>query len=1005
MDGTSLLCWPTDRPAYARLSSLLTHGKRLAAKGGCTLTLDDILAHDEGQVFALVPPPDAPDPSFVALARRLRRRWQRLYLVLSHRYAGDDAERLGRLAELARDTGLRPLATNDVHYHHPDRRPLQDVVTCIREHARIVDAAPLLFANAERHLKPPAEMARLFRDYPQALESSLEIAERCRFSLGELAYDYPIQASYEGRTPDQELERRVFAGAEERYPDHLPEKVGRLLRHELELIAALRYAPYFLTVHDIVRYARSRDILCQGRGSAANSAVCYALGVTAVDPSRMDLLFERFVSAERNEPPDIDVDFEHERREEVIQWIYRTYGRDHAALAATVIRYRAKSAMREVAKVMGLSADVQEALSRTVWGYGREGLNEPALREAGLDPDDPTLRRTLELAQELMGFPRHLSQHVGGFVIAKSPLRELVPIENAAMPDRTVVEWDKDDLDALRMLKIDVLALGMLTCIRKGFELLRAHYGVAFELATIPAEDAAVYEMLCLADSIGVFQVESRAQMSMLPRLKPRTFYDLVIEVAIVRPGPIQGDMVHPYLRRREGREPVAFPSEELRAVLGKTLGVPLFQEQAMKIAIVAAGFTPSEADGLRRSMAAFRRSGQIERYHAKLVEGMAARGYEREFAEACFRQIEGFGYYGFPESHAASFALLVYVSAWLKCHYPDVFCAAILNAQPMGFYAPAQLVRDAVDHGVELREVDVNHSHWDSTLEPRQRRGPLMTAVRLGFRQIKGLAEPEATRLVTARLKPYRTIEELKRRSGIRRATLVRLAEADAFRSLGLDRRQALWAVQAHKDPALPLFEHAMAGAVPGSNLPPVEGGDEPWLELPEMGLGEQVIEDYATLRLSLKAHPLALLRDWLARKRAITARQLWHTDPGRRVTVCGLVLVRQRPGSAKGVIFATLEDETGFANLVLWPNRFEQFRAVVMTARLLAATGTLQREGRVIHVIAERLTDLTSSLRRLRDHAIDPKLLDGAMSRADEFRREPRELKDAMPEGRNFR
>ena len=1002
--GTSLLCWPTDRPAYARLSSLLTRGKRLAAKGGCTLTLEDVLAHDEGQLFALLPP-ETPDTAFVELARRLRQRWRQLYLVLSHRYAGDDAERLARLAELARDTGARPLATNDVHYHHPDRRPLQDVVTCIREHARIAEAAPLLFTNAERHLKPPEEMARLFRDHPQALESSLEIVERCRFSLGELAYDYPVQDLYDGRTPDQELERRVLAGAAWRYPGHLPAKVERQLRHELELIAKLRYAPYFLTVHDIVAYARSRDILCQGRGSAANSTVCYVLGVTAVDPAKVDLLFERFVSVQRDEPPDIDVDFEHERREEVIQWIYGTYGHDHAALAATVIRYRAKSAMREVAKVMGLTADVQEALSRTVWGYGSEGLDRPALREAGLDAADPTLSRTLDLARELMGFPRHLSQHVGGFVIAKSPLRELVPIENAAMPDRTVVEWDKDDLDALKMLKIDVLALGMLTCIRKGFELLRAHHGIAFELATIPAEDAAVYEMLCLANSIGVFQVESRAQMSMLPRLKPRTFYDLVIEVAIVRPGPIQGDMVHPYLRRRDGIEPVEFPSDELRAVLGKTMGVPLFQEQAMRIAIVAAGFTPAEADGLRRSMAAFRRSGQIEQWRVKLVEGMVARGYQREFAEACFRQIEGFGYYGFPESHAASFALLVYVSAWLKCHHPDVFCAAILNAQPMGFYAPAQLVRDAVDHGVEVREVDVNHSHWDTTLEPRQRRGPLMTAVRLGFRQVKGLGEQEAQRLIAARLKPYRTLEEIRRRAGVRRATLVTLAEADAFRSLGLDRRQALWAVQALKDQGLPLFDHALDHAPPGSNLPPLEGGDEPWLELPEMGLGEQVLEDYATLRLSLKAHPLALLRDWLTRKHAITARQLWHTDPGRRVTVCGLVLVRQRPGSAKGVIFATLEDETGFANLVLWPNRFEQFRATVMTARLLAATGTLQREGRVIHVVAERLTDASEALRRLRDHAIDPKLLDGAMSRADEFKREPRDFRDAMPEGRNFR
>ena len=1001
-EGISLLCWPTDRAAYARLSSLLTHGKRQAAKGGCVLTLDDVLAHDEGQVLALIPP-ETPDPTFAGLARRLAPRWRhRLHLVLNHRYAGDDAARLGRLGELARDCGIRPLATNDVHYHHPGRRPLQDVLTCIREHVRIADASALLAANAERHLKPPEEMARLFRDHPDALAAGLELLARCRFSLAELAYDYPVPDGYDGRTADQELARRVAAGAARRYPDGVPAKVARQLAHELELIARLRYAPYFLTVDDIVAYARGRGILCQGRGSAANSAVCYVLGVTAVDPARVDLLFERFVSAERDEPPDIDVDFEHERREEVIQWVYRTYGRDHAALAATVIRYRAKSAMREVAKVMGLSTDVQDVLSRTVWGYGREGLHEPSLHEAGLDPAEPSLRRTLQLARELIGFPRHLSQHVGGFVIAKSPLRHLVPIENAAMPERTVVAWDKDDLAALRMLKIDVLALGMLTAIRKAFELLRAHRGVRLDLATVPAEDPAVYDMLCAADSIGVFQVESRAQMSMLPRLRPRCFYDLVIEVAIVRPGPIQGDMVHPYLRRRDGVEPVAYPSEELRAVLGKTLGVPLFQEQAMRVAIVAAGFTPSEADGLRRSMAAFRRSGQIERWHAKLVEGMAARGYDRAFAEACFRQIEGFGYYGFPESHAASFALLVYVSAWLKCHHPDVFCAAILNAQPMGFYAPAQLVRDAIDHGVEVRPVDVNHSQWHTTLEPS---GSRTDAVRLGFRQVKGLAEAEARRLVAARLRPYRTLAEIHRRAGVRRATLVTLAEADACRSLGLGRREALWAAHALQETQLPLLEYARATDHPGSNLPPLDGGDEPWLDLPEMGLGEHVLEDYASLRLSLKAHPLALLRPWLRRRRAITARELWHTEPGRRITVCGLVLVRQRPGSAKGVIFATLEDETGFANLVLWPHRFERFRRVIMTARVLAATGTLQREGSVIHLIAERLADLTPALGRLRDHALDPKVLDGALSRADEFRREPRDLRAAMPEGRNFR
>ena len=1008
-DAPSVLIWPTDRKAYGRLCSLLTEGRTRARKGSSSLRLADLLAHAEGQILGVIPPEapaEALDAGFVELLRRLRAAvGDRLHLVARFLYRGDDRERIDGLARLAEATGARLLATNAVLYHDPARRPLQDVLTCIREKVTLAEAGFCLEANAERHLKSPAEMARLFARWPQAIAAGLEIAARCRFSLDELAYDYPVRESYEGRTPDEELARRTWEGAAERYPDHLPEKVKKLLEHELALVKALRYAPYFLTVHDIVRFARSRGILCQGRGSAANSAICYVLGITAVDPARADLLFERFVSAERDEPPDIDVDFEHERREEVIQWVYETYGRDHAALAATVIRYRAKSALREVAKVMGLSADVQDALAKTVWGMGREGTNRRTLRELGLDPDDPLLARTLALAEELLDFPRHLSQHVGGFVIAKSPLRELVPIENAAMPGRTVVEWDKDDLDALKFLKIDLLALGMLSCIRRAFELLRAHYGLELDMARVPAEDPAVYAMLQKADSIGVFQVESRAQMSMLPRLKPRSFYDLVIEVAIVRPGPIQGDMVHPYLRRREGLEPVTFPSKELEAVLGKTLGVPLFQEQAMRIAIVAAGFTPAEADGLRRSMAAFRRRGQLERWHDKLVSGMVARGYDRDFAERCFKQIEGFGYYGFPESHAASFALLVYVSAWLKCHYPDVFLAAILNAQPMGFYAPAQLVRDAIEHGVEVRPVDVNHSFWDSTLEPLPRRGPLSHAVRLGLREVKGLAEAEAVRIVTARLRPYRTVGEVQRRAGVTRETLTLLAEADAFRSLGLDRRQALWEVHALARRPLPLFAHAEASEPVGSNLPPLEAGEEPWLELPPMGLGEAVIEDYARLRLSLRAHPLALLREKLARRRIVTARELATLPPGSRVSVAGLVLVRQRPGSAKGVVFTTLEDETGFANLIVWPQVFARFRTTLMVARLLGASGRLQREGRVIHVVADRLLDLTDELALLRGEALDPACFDGAIARADEARHDTRDPRRVMPEGRNFR
>ena len=1005
-DGPSLLAWPTSKPAYARLSRLLTLGKRRAPKGKCLIHLEDVLAYDEGQLFAAIDPDDA---TLAALATR----WgDRLYLTASHRFAGDDRDRIAGLAERAQRAGVKLLATNDVHYHDPARRPLQDVMTCIRAHCTIETAGHRLFANAERHLKPPAEMARLFADWPEALDSSLEITERCRFAMDELAYDYPIEDSYDGRTPQQELERLTRLGAIERYGEPVPEKVQKSLAYELELIGQLGYAPYFLTVHDIVRFARQADILCQGRGSAANSAVCYVLGITAVDPARIDLLFERFISAERNEPPDIDVDFEHERREEVIQYIYRRYGRDHAALTATVIRYRAKSAMREVGKVMGLSADTVDALSKSVWGYGREGLRLDYVREAGLDPEDPTILLTMRLAEELIDTPRHLSQHVGGFVIAKSPLSDLVPIENAAMAERTVVEWDKDDIEALGMLKIDVLALGMLTCIKKAFDLLHRAYGITIDLASVPPEDPAVYEMLQDADSVGVFQVESRAQMSMLPRLKPRCFYDLVIEVAIVRPGPIQGDMVHPYLRRREGKEPVVFPSTDLEQVLGKTMGVPLFQEQAMRIAIVAAGFTPAQADGLRRAMATFKKRGQLDRYQTMLIEGMAARGYDADFALRCFKQIEGFGYYGFPESHAASFALLVYVSAWLKCHYPDVFLAAILNSQPMGFYAPAQLVRDATDHGVEVRPPDVNWSFWDNTLEPvARRRGPLKTAVRLGFRQIKGMPEEAATRITTARQRAYDSPADLKRRAGLDRATLVRLAEADAFRSMAMDRRQALWDVQALKDGELPLF--AAAEASPGSNLPPLEGpssgqGGEPWAELPPMGLGEHVIEDYTSLRLSLKAHPLALLREPLRHRRLVTARDLWSIPPGSRVAIAGLVIVRQRPGSAKGVIFATLEDETGFANIIVWPKIFEQFRPIIMRTRLLEASGRLQREGRVIHLVADHLTDLTPELARLRHATSDSKsftrILDQAMSPADEFKRAVPDARDAMPKGRNF-
>jgi len=1008
IDGPSMLCYPTDRAAYGRLCRLLTTGKRRTEKGQCDLTLEDLFDHGDGQIVIALAPAD-PGADFGALLALLAERFSgRAYLAANMLYRGDDARRLVQLAELAAAAGTPLVAANDVHAHSSARRPLQDVLSCIRAGCTIAEAGSLLFANAERHLKAPAEMARLFAAYPEAVTRTVEVAAACRFSLDELRYEYPDEAGAEGRTPQEELARLAWIGAAERYGGELSDKVRAQLNHELTLIGELDYAPYFLTVHDIVRFARERDILCQGRGSAANSAVCYCLGITAVDPARADLLFERFVSAERNEPPDIDVDFEHERREEVIQYIYRKYGRDRAGLTATVISYRGKSAVREVGKAMGLSLDVVGALSKTIWGWSRDGVGIEHIREIGLDPDDLNLAMAIALSLELIGFPRHLSQHVGGFVISRGPLCEMVPIENAAMADRTVIEWDKDDLDALGMLKVDVLALGMLTCIHKGFDLLARHYGRRFDLATVPAEEPSVYDMLCRADSVGVFQVESRAQMSMLPRLKPRDFYDLVIEVAIVRPGPIQGDMVHPYLRRRAGEETVDFPSEELRQVLGKTLGVPLFQEQAMRIAIVAAGFTPSEADQLRRAMATFRKTGTIHTFREKLVRGMVERNYDESFAERCFNQIEGFGEYGFPESHAASFALLVYVSAWMKCHYPDVFAAAILNSQPMGFYAPAQLVRDARDHGVEVRPLDINYSDWDYLLEARLGPPDQQKAVRIGFRQVKGLAEEDAARLVDARGDGYLTVRDLWRRSGLKRAVLERLAQADAFRSVGLDRRAALWAVRGLADDVLPLFAHAEAALPAGANQPAPEVAGEPAVELPKMSLGEHVIEDYTSLRLSLKAHPCALLRNEFSVLRVTPAARLAKLPNDRRLTVAGLVLVRQRPGSAKGVIFATLEDETGVANCVIWKDVFERHRRILLGARLLAVQGRLQREGEVIHIVAEELIDFSHYLHRLVDKDMAPLNLapmEAVIARADVIKHPPSDPRTAMPNGRNFR
>jgi error-prone DNA polymerase len=1043
-DGFEAACYPTDRAAYGRLCRLLTAGNRRAVKGQCAFSFAELIAAAEGQIFIVLPPRALTS----AFAERLEALAQaapgRTYLAATFAYRGDERRRLGELSELATQTRAPLVATADALYHAPARKPLADVLASIREKCTVAEAGFRLEANAERHLKPAAEMARLFASYPQAVARTLEIAGRLNFNLEELRYEYPEEPVPPGTTPQAHLEALTWRQAQERYPEGVPAKVRSLLIKELALIARLDYARYFLTVYDVVRYAREQKILCQGRGSAANSAVCYCLGITSVDPTRIDLLFERFISADRREPPDIDVDFEHERREEVIQYLYRRYGRERAAICSTVIHYRPRMAVREVGKALGLKEDVTAALAGLVWGTGDDEFPEAHVREAGLDPLNPVIRQAIALANTLLGFPRHLSQHVGGFVLTRERLDETVPIHNGAMPDRTFLEWDKDDIDALGMLKVDVLALGMLTAIRKSFDLIQRHYGRALTLATVPAEDPAVYAMLSKADSVGVFQVESRAQMSMLPRLKPACFYDLVIEVAIVRPGPIQGDMVHPYLRRRDGIEPVEYPSEALRAVLGKTLGVPLFQEQAMQIAIVAAGFSPDEADKLRRAMATFRHVGTIHTFREKFIAGMVGNGYARDFAERCFSQIEGFGEYGFPESHAASFALLVYVSSWIKCYYPEAFCAALLNSQPMGFYQPAQLVRDAREHGVEVLHPDLNLSDWDCTLEPPspcasptlprtpsargeepapdlirgrgegQRQTPTdkdvvpsppvgegqgggdtptlavvapptpnpsprgggesgrrsQCAVRLGLRLVGGAPEEIAKAIIAARGPGYPDVFSVWTRSGVPAGVLERFANADAFRSMGLDRRAALWAVKGLAGGALQAGPKRATSAL-APILTRGETGDlfaEPRVALPATTLGEHVVEDYAAIGLSLKAHPVAFFREALDRRGTLTSAAHWDERlAGRRVTVAGLVLVRQRPGTAKGVIFLTLEDETGIVNVVVWPKVFERNRRVVMTAQFLEVRGKIERQGLVIHVVADRLIDLTQELRSL--------------------------------------
>jgi error-prone DNA polymerase len=1021
-DGFEAVCYPTNRASYGRLCRLLTLGNRRAPKGQCHFSFSEMLEAREGQIFIALPPRRITADFAQRLDELASAAQASVYLAATFTYSGDERRRVGELEELAVQTGAPLIAANDAHYHHPSRKPLADVLVCIREKCSIADAGYRIAANAERHLKSGLDMARLFALHPAAIARTMEIAGRIRFNLDELKYEYPDEPVPPGKTPQGYLEELTWTMAARFYRDTIPDKVRELLEKELALIARLDYARYFLTVYDIVRFARSleKPILCQGRGSAANSAVCFCLGITSVDPTEINLLFERFISADRGEPPDIDVDFEHERREEVIQYLYGRYGRERAAICATVIHYRPRMAIREVGKAMGLKEDVTAGLAGLIWGIGDGEIPEKHITEAGLDPNNPVLRQAIELARELIGFPRHLSQHVGGFVLTRERLDETVPVLNAAMEDRTNIEWDKDDIDALGMLKVDVLALGMLTCIRKSFDFLEQHYGRALTLATVPRDDPAVYDMLCKADSVGVFQVESRAQMSMLPRLKPRSFYDLVIEVAIVRPGPIQGDMVHPYLRRRNGEEPVEYPSEALREVLSKTLGVPLFQEHAMQIAIVAAGFTPDEADKLRRAMATFRHTGTIHLFREKFIGGMMRNGYQQDFAERCFNQIEGFGEYGFPESHAASFALLVYVSAWIKCHYPEVFCAAILNSQPMGFYQPAQLVRDARDHGVEVRHPDVKVSGWDCALEeaastnslppcgeglgvggtstsalrnpplpvppPQGGRGrnESRRAVRLGLRLVAGLAE-EATKdtILAARSEGYRDIPSLWMKSGAPLSMIERLADADAFRSMGLDRRAALWAVKGLDGGALhtkakratsaksPLAAWSERAALAGKTG---DLFDEERVALPETTLGEHVVHDYTAIGLSLKAHPISFFREDLARQRIITSAEHWDERlKGRHVSVAGLVLVRQQPGTAKGVIFITLEDETGIINIVVWPKTFAKNRRTVMTAQFLEVRGRLEREGLVIHVIADRLIDRSYELRALGDGTAD--------------------------------
>lgn len=1000
LDGPSLLAYPTNKTAYGRLSALLTLGNMRAEKEKCYLYKKDLYEHQEGNIFIVVPPSTLDEDFEFELHFKhelsdYKARIAQLYVAATRYYTGDDSKRLYLLKEL----GIPLVATNDVHYHSPERRSLQDILTCVREKCTIYNAGYKLHPNAERHLKEPHEMERLFLGYAEALENAKKIADSCNFDLKSLVYEYPHELTPDGHTPEQQLAKLTWAGAHRMYGRTIPAKVKKNLEFELDFITKTGNANYFLTVEDYVGWARDRGILCQGRGSAANSSVCYCLGITSVNPDKFNLLFARFMSEERKEPPDIDVDFEHERREEVIQYIFNKFGRDRAAILPTVTVLHQKGAIRDVGRAMGLSVDTVNRLSAAVWEFTDDWFDEQKISGLGLNPKDPHMLRVLQLTSEMIGFPRQLGQHTGGFVITQGQLSDLCPIFKARMEDRTNIEWNKDDIDALGFLKVDVLGLGMLTCIRKAFTLAKDHYGLDLTLANVPQDDPEVYNMISAADTLGVFQIESRAQMSMLPRMRPNCFYDLVIEVALVRPGPIQGDMVHPYLRRRNGEEAVDYPSDEIKAILERTLGVPLFQEQAMEIAIVAAGFTPAEADLLRRSMATFKFNGLVTKFAQKLIGGMTARGYSQEFAERIFKQLEGFGSYGFPESHAASFALLVYVSCWLKHYYPDVFAAALLNSQPMGFYQPAQIVRNAEEHGVTILPIDVNDSYWDNTLETTNGK---FFALRLGFRQIKGLREEEMELLVNGRKRAYTAAHQLCD-VGISVATLERLANADAFRSMKMDRRQALWEVAALNDRPIEAFEGQ-----------PSNSDYEPQVQLPLMRTSEHVIQDYATTGLSIKGHPVSFIREKLNLFNILTTKQTQTCDDAKLIKVAGLVLVRQRPGTAGGVCFITIEDETGTSNLVIFPKLFDKYRKEIQNARLLMVEGKIQKT-ETVHIIVQRCHDYTKLLGNLTAASNDqqPVL---TLSRADEkagpfvpvdkrTQVRTKAPEDFLDKGRNFR